>query len=99
MVNLAMCNWSHFGILEEYIFFNCTKLGMKLQIQHSTFELILLITAELLLEQFLSHSGKVVGLHTIKKRIFTSYGCKVGLPWGLTFFLVPAYTIFRVAYL
>ena len=45
MVDLAMCNLSHdFFRFKDFILY-CTIIGMKLQNQHSTFELILLVTA------------------------------------------------------
>ena len=52
MENTAMCNLSH--VLEDELskWFYCTKLGIILQIQQSTFEMVLLLTVELFLNQF-----------------------------------------------
>ena len=46
MVDLAMCSLSHdFFKFQDFII-TCTKIGIKLYSQHSTFELVLLVTAD-----------------------------------------------------
>ena len=54
MEYLAMCNLSHVLIDEFLNMVYCTKLGNISQCQQSTFELILLLTAELFLYLHLS---------------------------------------------